>query len=105
MFISLSTSRIIAENCPELRQLYIRLNTSTIPPFNTISKSLRHNLEVLVVGIVSSHPSRVMPERRIQLARYLDTIFINLKSIYVELNTWSGVHDLIKLCQDIRGVS
>ena len=32
-FISLSTLRIIAENCPELRYLDIRLDTSTIPSF------------------------------------------------------------------------
>ena len=32
MSISLSTLRIIAENCPELHYLHIPLDTSTIPP-------------------------------------------------------------------------
>ena len=41
--ISLSTLRIIAENCPGLRFLRIPLDTSTIPPFDTSRKSLRHN--------------------------------------------------------------
>ena len=51
-YISLSTLGIIAENCPELRQLEIRLDTSNIPPFDPSCKSLCHNLEVLTVGRV-----------------------------------------------------
>ena len=47
--ISLSTLRIIAESCPELCHLHIWLDVSTIPPFDTSSKSLHHNLEVLTV--------------------------------------------------------
>ena len=53
--ISLSTLRIIAENCPDLRdlQLDISLDTSTIPPFDT-SKSLRPQ-------IGGSHPVESSP--------------------------------------------
>ena len=62
-FISLSTLTIIAENYPELRCLEIRLDTSTIPPFDTSSKSLHHKLEVLTVKRV--YPSETMLECRI----------------------------------------
>jgi hypothetical protein len=49
-FISLSTLRIIAENCPDLNRLYALLDTSTIPPFDDISsKSVRHNMGILDV--------------------------------------------------------
>ena len=114
-FISLSTLKIIAENCPELRYLRIPLDTSTIPPFDTSSKSLslRNNLEVLTgVALVTSHSSQSKQECRIQVARYLDSIFPYLKSIEVTVEynnatnnvAWSGICDLIKLCQDIRRV-
>ena len=108
--ISLSTLRIIAENCPELRCLEIRLDTSTIPPSDTSSKSLRHNLEVLTVGRVQLEPSQTMLECQIQVARYLDSIFPYLKSIKVRPKgpkdvVWSGIVDLVKLCQDIRRVT
>ena len=105
-FISLSILRIIAENCRKLRYLRIPLDTSTISPFDTSSKSLRHNLEVLIVAMVPSRSSQKMQECRIRVARYLDSIFPFLKSIEVENNNiaWSGICDLIKLCQDIRRV-
>jgi hypothetical protein len=101
-FISLSTLRIIAENCPELRQLHIRLDTSTIPPFDTSSKSLRHNLEVLSVGRAPSEPSTPSLECQIQMTQHLDLIFPFLKSIEVRPKdvTWSGIRDLVRLCQD-----
>ena len=107
-FISLSTLRIIAESCPELRCLEIRLDISTIPPFDTSSKSLRHNLEVLTVRRVQ--PSQTMLECQIQAARYLDSIFPYLKSTKVRPENpndvvWSGILDLVKLCQDIRRVT
>ena len=107
-FISLSTLRIIAESCPELRCLEIRLDISTIPPFDTSSKSLRHNLEVLTVRRVQ--PSQTMLECQTQAARYLDSIFPYLKSTKVRPENpndvvWSGILDLVKLCQDIRRVT
>ena len=105
--ISLSTLRIIAENCPELRYLHIPLDISTIPPFNTSNKNLRHNLEVLSVWRV--HPStqletvKTTSECGIQVARYLNFIFPYLKSIEVDPEnvTWSGIRDMVKLCQVI----
>ena len=103
-FISLSTLRVISETCPELRYLRIPLDTSTIPPFDTFSKSLRHNLEILTV--LSIHPSTTQTtlECQIQVTRYLHLIFPYLKSILVHPNnvTWSGVRDLVKLCQNTR---
>ena len=104
-FISLSTLRIIAENCPELRQLQIRLDISTIPPFDTSSRSLCHKLEVLTVG--RAYPpdhtvSQTMLECQIQVTQYLDFIFPYLKSIEVQPKDeiWSAICDLVKLCQD-----
>ena len=107
-FISLSTLGIIAENCPELRrlQIQIRLDVSTIPPFDTSSKSLRHNLEVLTVG--RAHPSdtitQTILEYQIQATQYLDFIFPYLKSIEVQHKDeiWSAIRDLAKLCRDAR---
>ena len=101
-FISLSTLRIIAENCPELRSLDIRIDTSIILPFDTSSRSFCHNLEVLSVGRV--HPStQTTLECQIQVTRHLDSIFPYLKSIEVRRDvTWSGIRDLLKLCQDAR---
>jgi hypothetical protein len=100
-FISLSTLRIIAENCPELRHLQIRLDTSTIPPFDTSSKSLCHNLEVLTVG--GSDPvAHTTLECQIQVTQHLDLIFPYVISIEVQPQdvNWSGIRDLIYLCQD-----
>ena len=103
--ISLSTLKIIAENCPELRYLRISLDISNIPPFDTSGKSLHHNLEVLDLGRI--HPyTQTTSECRIQVARYLDLIFPYLKSIEVHPDdvTWSAICDMVKLCQDIRRV-
>ena len=88
-FISLSTLRIIAESCPELRYLIITLDTSTIPPFDTHSSNTQASMEF-----------------QIQMAQHLDFIFPYLKSIAVEDNdlTWLGlgIRDLVKLCQNVR---
>ena len=100
--ISLSTLGIIAENCPELRHLQVQLDTSTIPLFDTSSKSLRHKLEVLTVGDSTATPSQTMLECQIQVTQHLDSIFPYLKSIEVSPSnvTWSGIRDLVRLCQD-----
>jgi hypothetical protein len=85
-FIFLSTLRIIAENCPELRSLQIPLQYDTAT-FDASSKSLYHNLEVLEVLIVSSkgaQPSTAM-EYQNQVARYLDFIFPYLTSISIKV--------------------
>ena len=99
-FISLSTLRMIAEKCPELRRLHIRLDASTIPPFDTPGKSLRHNLEVLTLGSLQSY--NISLKCQIQLARHLDFIFPYLESIKVQDRNWSDIWDLVKLCQDVR---
>ena len=105
--ISLSTLRIIAENCPELRYLGVRLDNSTFDT-TTSSKSLHHNLEFLDVRVdVRSSSTQTRLECQIQVARNLDLIFPYLKSIEVEPNddgTWSGIRNLVKLCQEIRRV-
>jgi len=109
-FISLSTLRTIAENCPDLRLLQIQLDTSTIPPFDHIStKSVRHNLEVLTVlglGDPRDHQSDAITETtlksQIRVARHLDLIFPNLKTIEVGEEKWSWISDLVKLCQNVR---
>ena len=105
--ISLSTLRIIAENCPELRYLSIQLDSSTFPLFDASSKSLGHNLEVLTVAGV--HPSDTITtqttlECKIQVTRHLDLIFPYLKSIDVWDESWSEIRDLVKLYQDGRRV-
>ena len=98
--ISLSTLRIIAENCPELRYLHIRLDTSSIPSFDTSSERLHHKLEVLVVEKI--HPSQTTLKHQIQVTRLVDLIFPYLKSIEVCDETWPELWDLVKLCQDVR---
>ena len=102
-FISLSTLRIIAENCPELRRLHVRLDTSAIPPFDSDSsrKSLAHKLEDLTVGRERDHPS-ITQTCQIQMARHLNFIFPYLESIQVQDESWSGIRELVKLCQDLR---
>ena len=100
--ISLPTLRIIAENCPELRHLHIRLDTSTITPFDTSGESLRHHLEVLTIGGAhSSSNTQTIFECQIQLTRHLDFFFPYLKSIDVHPDDvfWSGIRDLLHLCQ------
>ena len=99
--VSLPTLRIIAENCPELRRLYIRLDTSTITPFDTSGESLRHHLEVLTIW--GAHPSsKTILESQIQVTRHLDFLFPYLKSLDVQPNNvfWLGIRDLLHLCQD-----
>ena len=97
--LSMSTLRIIAENCPELRHLHIQLDNLVFPPFS--SKILHHNLEILTVERVVN-PSRPMLELQIQVARHLDLIFPYLKLIEVHPKDvfWSGIRDLVHLCQD-----
>ena len=96
--VILSTLRSIAENCPQLRHLHIRLSTSTIPPFP--SKSLCHNLEVLTVG-EGHRSSQTTMEYQIKVTRYLDLIFPYLKSIEVPEDVfWLGIRDLVHLCRD-----
>ena len=105
--VSLSTLRIIAENCAELHFLQLQLDISTIPPFNTSSKSLCHHLGVLSVGSVD--PFLITPttlDCQIQMTRHLDFMFPYLKSIEthhgLRHTTWSGVRELVKLCQHVR---
>jgi hypothetical protein len=103
-FISLSTLKIIAESCPELRHLSIQLDTATIPPFDISSKSLAHKLEVLT-AVGKTHPHVTETSLQIRMARHLDSIFPYLKSIEMQFETnatWSGIRDLVKLCQDLK---
>ena len=105
VFISISTIRIIAENCPDLRCLEIQLDISTIPPFDdTSSKSLCHNLEVLEIRhILDVLGPDIMPQKRLEyqidVARHLDLIFPYLKTIKVLDDNFPN---LVKLCQDVR---
>jgi hypothetical protein len=114
-FISLSTLRIIAEKCPELRYLHagIQLEFSTIPPFESSSKSLRHKLEILSVPAErvesvddDDDPFTQTLECQIQVARHLDFIFPHLKSIKVQrdVEIWPNIYDLVKLCKNVRQV-
>ena len=83
--ISLSTLRIIAESCPDLRHLYIRLDASPIPPFDTSSKSLHYNLEVLTMVTRATPPTitQTILEYQMQVTQHLDLIFPYMKSIEV----------------------
>ena len=104
-FIPLSTLKISAENCPELRQLHIQLDTSTIPPFDTSSKSLHHHLELLTLD--RFHPpftTESKLERQILVTQHLDLIFPYLKSIGVRDVSGSEIRQLFKLCQDSRRI-
>ena len=104
-FVSISTLRIIADNCPELEILDIPLDISTIPPFDDISiKNLPHNLEVLSLGSLGGvpPPDQTILKCQIQVARCLDLIFPYLEIISVYDEHWSEISDLVKLCQDVR---
>ena len=104
-FVSLTTLRILADNCPELRYLHIPLDISTIPPFDDISsKSLHHKLKSLSLGSPGRvhSPDQSMLQCQIQVARCLDLIFPYLETIYVHNVDWWGIRDLVKLCQDVR---
>ena len=109
-FVSLSTLRILADNCPKLGYLHIPLDISTIPPFDDISscsessKSFRHNLVVLSLGKSGGvhSPDQTTLQCQIQVARHLDLIFPYLKIISTYDENRSGIRDLVKLCQDVR---
>ena len=100
--VSLLTLMEIAKNCPELRDLHIKLDTSYIPHSDTSSKCLHHSLEDLTVE--RAHPSTISTkttlECQIKVARYLDLIFPYLKSIKSYDVFWSGIRDLVLLCQN-----
>ena len=100
--ISAWTLRSIAENCPELLYLHIRLDTTSIatPSFVTPNKRLHHNLEVL--GLGQFYPSQTTLKHHIRVTRFLDLIFPYLKSMKDCDKTWSEIWDLVKLCQDVR---
>jgi hypothetical protein len=99
--ISFSILRTIAENCPDLRHLRIRLDTTTNPPFDTSSKSLGHKLNFLLVGESTTETSL---ECQIRVARHLDLIFPYVEHILMQSRaqdvTWSGIRDLVYLCQE-----
>ena len=104
-FVSLTTLRILADNCPELRYLHIPLDISTIPPFDDISsKGLHHKLKSLSLGSPGGvfSPDQSMLQCQIQVAQRLDLIFPYLETIYVHNVDWWGIRDLVKLCQDVR---
>jgi hypothetical protein len=103
---SLSALKIVAEKCPDLQELGIYLDASTIPPFDASSQSLGHKLEILrIEGVHSSFPP-IPLECQIQIARHLDLIFPSLKTIQVRradgFYLESGICELFKLCQNIR---
>ena len=105
--VSLPTLKILvdAENCPELRYLDIRLDASTIPAFDTSTKSLRHNLEILTVG-------RVQTTLKCQIQ--VNTIFgFNLPISGIHIRSTAQGCNLVRdsrpdhqleLCQDARRV-
>ena len=104
-FVSISTLRLIADNCPELEILDIPLDISTIPPFDDISiKNLPHNLEVLSLGSLGGvpPPDQTILKCQIQVARCLDLIFPYLEIISGYDEYLSEISDLVKLCQDVR---
>ena len=111
-FVSLSTLRIIADNCPELHYLHIPLDISIIPPFDDFStkNGPRHNLEFLGLGGPGGPgggppPDDTMLECQIQVARHLDFMFPYLKTINVHNEKWTTIRDLVKFCQDIRRIA
>ena len=74
----------------------------TIPPFDTSSKSLRHNLEFLTIwGHKDSSntitQTKLRLQRQIQLTQYLDLLFPYLKCIEMGLEDefWLGIRDLL----------
>ena len=108
-FVSLSTLRIIADNCPELHYLHIPLDISIIPPFDDFStkNGPRHNLEFLGLGGPGGPGGGPPPmlECQIQVARHLDFMFPYLKTINVHNAKWTTIRDLVKFCQDIRRIA
>ena len=100
--ISLSALKIVAERCPNLQELFIHLDASTIPPFDASSESLGHKLEILTVWSVHSSFTQISLESQIQIARHLDLIFPYLKTIQFSDANGSGICYLFKLCQNIR---
>ena len=106
--VTLSSLWYIAENCPELHRLHIRLEGSTIevPPFDNSRKSLRHNLEVLIVGRApaSSISPQTMLQRQIKVTRHLGLMFPYLKFINVQSDDvfWSGIRDLVHFRQEAQ---
>ena len=100
--ISLSALKIVAERCPDLQELDIYLDASTIPPFDASSESLGHKLEILTVRSVHSSLTQISLESQIQIARHLDSFFPYLKTITVWSEKWSWIRELCRLCQNIR---
>jgi hypothetical protein len=87
-FLSLSTIRIIAVICPELRHLQVQLDTSTFSPFDAFSESLSHDLETLMMIVGGDPPSdQTSQEYQIQVLHvqlgHMDLTFPRLKSVLV----------------------
>ena len=97
--ISLSTLRIIAENCPDLLSVQISLNVSIIPAFDASSKRLDHELEDLTLSKVSP---QIALDRQIQVSRHLDLMFPYLISIKTGDSSCGNIPQLARLCQDVR---
>ena len=97
--ISLSTLRIIAENCPNLLSVQISLNVFIIPAFDASSKRLDHELEDLTLSKVSP---QIALDRQIQVSRHLDLMFPYLISIKTGDSSCGNIPQLARLCQDVR---
>ena len=102
--VYLSTLRTIAENCPELRYLEIQLDIyseSDIPPFDTSTVRLNHDLETLILGGVITELQPTL-ELIIEVTRHLDLIFPDLLTIDVKDDDFSDIGSLVMLCKQVR---
>jgi len=101
--ISPARLRSIAEAYPRLKSFRCRFkHLSNIP---VSPQPMSHPLEVLSVTNEQAHPEQ---QRSFDIARYLDSMFPNLKSILTHdgdgnnPEQWGFIFDLVKLCQTAR---
>ena len=104
--ISLSRLRFIALHCPQLVSFRCRFkHLSNVPAYDT-PDPLSHQLQVLSVANAEPHHDHY--QRLPQIARYLDSLFPNLRVIETRDgmgyngDQWASVFNLIKLCQAVR---
>lgn len=106
--IPLSTLGKIACACPHLVSFRSRFKNALDGFPSPVPEPLSNNFEALLVTDDFHYADDVVhvPKNSLQLARFIDSVFPNLKTIKTldqhNVNYWKGMLDILKMCQAVR---
>ena len=102
---TISSLRILARRCPNLRYLTIPLNTGDLPTFVSIGVPHAPVHELHTLTIASADDPWDLRDL-LHIARHVDYLFPKLKSLFSYeghgAERWMQVHDMIQMYQAVR---